>query len=68
MYNSLEELPLIMNAKNVAEFLGISPSLSYKLFNRRDFPSVCIGRRKIVSRDKLVEWLDQQAKGDCMNV
>ncbi len=67
MYNSMNDLPLIMDAKDVAEFLRISPSSCYKLFNRRDFPSVCIGRRKIVAREKLLGWLDQQAEGDCVN-
>ncbi len=51
MYQSVQDLPLILNAKQVATALGISRSLAYQLFKQPDFPTVKIGSRLVVSRD-----------------
>ena len=57
---SYDQLPLTLSAEAVAEILGISRSGAYTLFHRQDFPTLKIGKRTIVPRDKLIQWMDQQ--------
>lgn len=40
MCKSYEELPLFLNAKIVAQVLGISPSSGYELLHQQDFPAL----------------------------
>ena len=61
-YHSLEELPLMMNMADVAAVLGISRAGAYKLAHSADFPSIQIGKRIVVSREKFLEWLDRQCE------
>ena len=53
---------LTYNAPELALLLGISRSAAYNLMHRADFPSFRIGKRLLVKRDKLTEWLDAQGK------
>lgn len=56
-----DELPLVLNAKDVADILGISLTATYRLFDREDFPTIRTGmRRKLVSRDAFFDWLKRQ--------
>lgn len=58
MCTSTNDLALILSAPQVAEFLGISRSLAYQLFRQKDFPTILIGRRKLVRREALLARLD----------
>lgn len=62
MISSIQELPLILNAVQVAAVLGISKSRAYQLFRQKDFPTVQIGRRKLVSRDAFWAWFQAQER------
>lgn len=58
-----DELPLVLNVKDVADILGISLTATYRLFDREDFPTIRTGmRRKLVSRDAFFDWLKQQQR------
>ena len=59
-YSSFNDLPLVLNAQQVAGVLNISRANAYKLLHREDFPTLHIGKRMLVSRDKLVKWMDGQ--------
>lgn len=59
-YKTYEELPLFMNAKAVAKLLGISPASCYELMHEKDFPTLRIGSRIVVPREKLLEWIEQR--------
>lgn len=61
IYKSYDDLPLMLNAEIVKDVLGISISSAYELMRRKDFPSVRIGNRMIVPKDKLREWLGKEA-------
>ncbi|WP_218122205.1 AlpA family transcriptional regulator [Thermoactinomyces sp. DSM 45892] len=50
------------SAKETAEILGISRSKVYELLRNPSFPVVHIGKRKVVPKHKLEEWLNQQAQ------
>ncbi len=45
--------------------LRISKTNTYALFNRSDFPTINIGRRKMVSKEKFLEWINLQTNGNC---
>lgn len=55
-YKSYEELPLMLSVIQVAEVLGISKTSAYELVHSDDFPSITIGKRLIIPKDKFIEW------------
>ena len=60
-YNSLDELPLMLTVEDVSHVLGIGLAHAYEVVHRRDFPTITLGSRIIVPRDKFMEWIDEQA-------
>lgn len=60
IYKSYDELPLFLNAETIAKLLGISPSSCYKLMHEKDFPTLRIGNRMIVPKDKFREWAERK--------
>lgn len=62
-YNNYEELPLFLNAEMVAKLLGISVSSAYELMHERDFPSLRIGNRIVVPKEKFRQWVEQRTGG-----
>ena len=63
IYKSYDELPLMLNAEMVKNVLGISISSAYELMHEKDFPSIKIGNRLIVPKDKFREWIDKKSVG-----
>ena len=63
IYKSYDELPLILNAETIKNVLGISISSAYELMHEKDFPSIKIGSRIIVPKDKFREWIDKKSGG-----
>lgn len=61
VYSSFEDLPLSLCANDVANILGISRSGAYTLMRSKNFPTIMIGKRMVVPKHKLIEWIDQQA-------
>ena len=61
-YKSYEELPLFLNARDVAKLLGISAASSYELMHEKGFPTLRIGSRMVVPRDKLLVWIEKSTK------
>ena len=57
---SWEELGLVLNAPQVAQVLGISRAASYQLFHSAGFPVIYVGKRMLVSKEKLKEWIEEQ--------
>ena len=60
-YNSFNELPLMLTVEDVSHVLGIGLAHAYEVAHRRDFPTITLGSRIIVPRDKFMEWIDEQA-------
>ena len=63
IYKSYEELPLFLNAETVARALGVSPSTGYELMHEKDFPSLKIGNRIVVPKEKFMRWVEQNSGG-----
>ena len=59
-YTSYNQLPLALNANDIAAVLGISRANAYTLMRAKGFPTIFIGKRMIVPRDKFIEWMDVQ--------
>ena len=59
-YTSYNQLPLSLNANDIAAVLGISRSNAYTLMRAKGFPTIFIGKRMIVPRDKFIEWMNLQ--------
>jgi len=57
MYKNFDELPLMLSVIQVAEVLGISKTSAYELVHSDGFPSITIGKRLIVPKDKFIEWI-----------
>lgn len=61
-YKSYDELPLFLNANSLKDVLGISLTSAYELLHQKDFPSVKIGNRIVVSKEKFIEWIDKKSE------
>ena len=53
---------MAMSVEDMAEELSIGRNVAYELVQKPDFPSFTIGRRVLVSRKGLQEWIDAQCK------
>ena len=63
IYKSYDELPLFLNADTVAKALGVSPSSGYELLHEKDFPSLKIGSRIVVPKERFICWVEQNTGG-----
>ena len=59
-FTSYDQLPLALSAEEVAQVLGISRANAYALMHSKGFPTLKIGKRMTVPKDKLIEWIDKQ--------
>ena len=53
-----ESFPMLLGAKDAAR-LGISKSMYYRLTHMVDLPTIMIGSRRYLHRDRFFEWMDQ---------
>ena len=58
----LSQLPMALNAKQVAAVLGISRAGAYNLMRSEGFPTLFIGKRMVVPKDRLMDWMNTQIK------
>ena len=64
VYNSYDELPLMLSVPEVAAVLGISRAGAYELVRSAGFPALKIGSRIVVPKEKFISWIDRQTSGD----
>ena len=60
-YTSFEQLPLTLCAEEVAQVLSISRANAYTLKHSRGFPTIKIGKRMVVAKEKLIAWIEAQS-------
>ncbi|MDY3019597.1 MAG: helix-turn-helix domain-containing protein [Oscillospiraceae bacterium] len=63
VFTSYDELPLLLNVKQLAELLGVSDSSVYELIQKDDFPSLRIGKRIVIPKEELRKWISAHTKG-----
>ncbi|MDY4907557.1 MAG: helix-turn-helix domain-containing protein [Oscillospiraceae bacterium] len=61
-YKTYDELPLFLNAATVSSVLGVSPASAYELMHEKDFPTLRVGSRMVVPKEKFIEWVEQHTK------
>ena len=54
---TFEHLPDILDARQLADALRISRASAYNLLSSADFPTLHIGKRKLVMKEDLIQWL-----------
>ena len=57
-FNSNEELPTVMTAKDIAGYLNISLTSGYNLMNSKGFPVLKLGKQLRVTRENFLNWLN----------
>ncbi len=62
-YKSYDELPLFLNANDIACILGIAPSSAYELMHEDGFPVLRAGKRLLVEKEKFRRWVDENSGG-----
>lgn len=67
MNKNYENLPAVLNANQLAAALGISRAGAYRLLNTGRFPTLRIGKRLLVPKDKLIDWIEQNTGGGNAN-
>lgn len=60
-FRSYDELPLMLTVADVADVLGIGLAHAYEVVRRQDFPTITLGSRIIVPRDKFIQWIEEKA-------
>ena len=61
IYKSYDELPLMLSVLDVAAVLGISRAGAYELVKSHGFPSLNVGSRIIIPKDKFISWIDEKS-------
>lgn len=54
----INELPEVLEVKDIQEFLGIGRSQAYKLVKSNLFHAVNVGKRILVPRKSFLEWFE----------
>ena len=57
-FTSVDQLPLTLNADQVAAVLSISRANACTMMHSKGFPTIQIGKRMVVHRDKLIDWMN----------
>ena len=65
-FKSYDELPLFLNAKTVAQVLGISQAGAYELLHQEGFPVLKIGSRLVVPKAKFLSWIESLTGGNAL--
>ena len=60
--HEMQNLPFTLNAQQVADVLGIARNSAYTLMHSEGFPTIHIGKRLLVPKDKLLQWVDMQTQ------
>lgn len=58
----MQELPKLMTAKELMDYLHCSKTTAYELCRRRDFPSFRVGKNFYIEKDKISEWIEKESK------
>lgn len=64
IYKSYDELPLMLSVKELATVLGVSRTSAYELTKDKKFPSMKVGSRVVIPKDKFIKWIDMHTGGN----
>lgn len=52
-------LPEVLTAKDLQNYFHLSRAGAYNLLNCADFPTLHVGKRKLVTRERLLQWMEK---------
>ena len=58
-YKRYDDLPLMLSVPELAKALNISRAGAYELVHTAGFPSLKIGARIVIPKEKLIAWIDE---------
>ena len=59
-YFSDDQLPCMLNANDIKEYMRISRTEAYEQMRSEGFPLIRIGKRMLAPKDKFLQWVDEQ--------
>ncbi len=59
---SFDELPQMFSVAQLSQVLSISRTAAYDLAKEDGFPSVKVGGRVLIHREKFLKWLEKKLK------
>lgn len=62
VFTNYDELPLLLNTTQLADLLGVSHSSVYELIQEPGFPSLRIGKRIVIPKEELRQWISDNTK------
>lgn len=63
LYQSFEDLPVILSISQIAEVMGLSRAGAYNLVKREGFPAIRVGEKRLcIPKDMFIEWLASEAE------
>jgi excisionase family DNA binding protein len=57
----IQNLPPVLSVKQAAEVIGVGRLTMYDMTRRPGFPALRHGRRILIPRDALFQWLEREA-------
>ena len=58
------QLPAVLQAKDVRQFLGLSRAATYNLMRSEGFPLLKLGKRRmVVPKAAFLKWIDKNVEG-----
>ena len=63
IHKNYDDLPLFLNARTVAQVLGVSVASGYELMHQPDFPTLRVGNRMVVPKEQFIRWVEKQLGG-----
>ena len=60
-FKSFDDLPLMLSVPELSAVLGIGLAHAYEIARREDFPTIKLGSRILIPKDRLIQWLNEQA-------
>lgn len=67
-YSDYDDVPLFLNCLEVMKLLGLSRTTVYGLFQSKDFPTITVGKRRMVCKEALFQWIESHEKVISENV
>ena len=62
-YQNFEQLPFMLSVPELAATLDISRAAAYDLTRSQGFPALRIGKRIVVPKEQLHQWIRQKLPG-----
>ena len=52
----------VLSVKELADYLGVSETVAYRLTHSEGFPVLRLGKRRLVPVESLKEWIEKQSR------